>query len=357
MGSRMRALLLLIVCCWQTESKAVLEKGECYNPLLAANGGSLHFKVQGIAGEKGEPGPPGEVDIGGLKAEIEGHISTLIRTELAAQNIIKCENTDLGTLRAASSCTEIYSHDSTCRSGYYWLQGEQNGGAHLMYCKMEESLCGSTGGWTQVATLNTSKENYRCPYPLTKISDPGNYCTRSSETGCDSTTFNTHSISYSEVCGRVQGYQFGSPDAFKGWKVHSRGLDEVYLDGFSFTHGSPRQHIWSLAVAISTTRNPGHSTCPCRKASVLHQRPDYVAENYYCDSGNVQTTWQSIFYEKLLFDGTGCPSDSLCCDSPLLPWFHRELNATSDDIEFRLCMDEDPLSEDIYIETLDLYIR
>ena len=116
----------------------------------------------------------------------------LIVMELAAQNIIKCQNTDLGTLSAASSCKEIYSNDSTCRSGYYWLQGEGESRAHMMYCEMEESLCGSGGEWNQVATLNTSKGNYRCPYLLTKISNrQGNYCNRTSATGCDSTTFNT----------------------------------------------------------------------------------------------------------------------------------------------------------------------
>ena len=107
-----------------------------------------------------------------------------------------------------------------------------------------------------------------------------------------------------------------APDAFNGWKVHSRGFDETYLDGFSFTHESPRQHIWPLAVAISSTQNLGHSTCPCREESVLHQSPEYVGDNYHCDSSNLETTWDNIFYEKMLFDGTGCPSDSLCCHPP-----------------------------------------
>ena len=33
------------------------------------------------------------------------------------------------------------------------------------------------------------------------------------------------------------------------------------------------------------------------------------------------------------------------------------MNVTSDDIEFRVCMDETAESEDIYIQLLDLYIR
>ena len=165
MDSNMRValLLLLAVCCCQTQSKAVLEQGECYNSLLNANGGTLHFKVLGIAGQKGDSGGPGEVDIGELKAEIKGHISTLIGTELAEQNN-SCQDTDLGTLSAAFSCKKIYSNDSTCRSGYYWLQGEGEGGAHMMYCEKEESLCGSVGGWT-LATLNIYLKG-KLPLPL-----------------------------------------------------------------------------------------------------------------------------------------------------------------------------------------------
>ena len=203
---RVALLLLLAVCCCQTQSKAVLEQGECYNPLVTVNRGTLHFKVKGIAGQKGDSGGPGEVDIGELKAEIKGHISTLICTELAEQNN-SCQDTDFGTLSAASSCKDIYSNDSTCCSGYYWLQGDGEGSAHMMYCEMEECLCGSVGGWTKVATLNTSKENYSSPYPLTKIGDMDNFCKHSSATSCDLTTFNTYNISYCEVCGRVQGYQ------------------------------------------------------------------------------------------------------------------------------------------------------
>ena len=111
-------------------------------------------------------------------------------------------------------------------------------------------------------------------------------------------------------------YQLGASNVFKSWKVHSRGSNEAYLDNFSFMHGSPRQHIWSLAVAILSTRNPGHSTCPCREELVLHHRPDYIEDYYHCDSGNLQTTYNNIIYKKLLFEGTGCPSDSLCCDPP-----------------------------------------
>ena len=325
-------LLLLLVCFWQAQSKATLEKGECHNPLLVANGGSLRFKLKSSTEEKGDTGPPEEIDISELQTEIEYHISKLICTELAAQNTIKCNNSDLGTLRSASSCTEIYNTGNTCRSGFYWEEGDQEGGGHLMYCSMEDVLCGSVG-----------------------VSDPGNFCKHSSENGCDSITFNTYNISYSEVCGRVQAHQFSTPDAFRGWILYQRTIDELYLDGISITHGSPRQHIWSLPVEISSTHNPFHSTCSCRMESVLHQRPDYVEEYYYCDSGNLETTWSLILYDdKWLYDGTGCPLDSLCCDPPLLPWFHRELNATRDDIEFWVYLDEDLDTENIYIKTVDI---
>ena len=164
------------------------------------------------------------MDISELKTKIEGHISILIRTELAALNI-KCQNIDLGTLSAASTCREIYSNESTWCSGYYWLQGDGEGRAHMMYCEMEECLCGSVGGWTQVATLNTSKENYSSPYPLTKIGDMDNLCKHTSATGCDLTTFNTYCTTYHTVrcVGVCKATSYvGAPDAFKDTFTRTR---------------------------------------------------------------------------------------------------------------------------------------
>ena len=44
--------------------------------------------------------------------------------------------------------------------------------------------------------------------------------------GCVSVTYPSHDISYSQVCGRVIGYQQGSPDAIAS---QSNGVDGAYI--------------------------------------------------------------------------------------------------------------------------------
>ncbi|XP_065883942.1 uncharacterized protein [Dysidea avara] len=66
--------------------------------------------------------------------------------------------------------------------------------------------------------------------------------------GCYSTIFGTPlSTSYSEVCGKIIGYQKGSMDSFY---PSMEGL-VTYVDGISITLGSPRKHLWTYAVGLS----------------------------------------------------------------------------------------------------------
>ena len=48
---------------------------------------------------------------------------------------------------------------------------------------------------------------------------------------------------YTAVCGMVEGYQYGSMDAFQHL-TPSKTPDELYAEGISITHGSsPRRHL------------------------------------------------------------------------------------------------------------------
>ena len=50
--------------------------------------------------------------------------------------------------------------------------------------------------------------------------------------GCLSTYLDTLGIPYKEVCGFVAGYQYKTPDAFRG---KGATIDSTYLDGISIT--------------------------------------------------------------------------------------------------------------------------
>ena len=72
--------------------------------------------------------------------------------------------------------------------------------------------------------------------------------------------YTTYGIQYQQVCGRVRGYQYRSPDAFSVSCPHPCTIDNVYVDGISITHGSPREHIWTYAAGITETYA---GVCPC----------------------------------------------------------------------------------------------
>ena len=266
----------------------------------------------------------------------------------------------------AASCSAL---SANCPSDYYWVRSS-NGTAVQVYCDMNRVCgCSSTGGWTRVANLNMSDTSQQCPGEWilqTRSSEPRRLCGRGSGgAGCLSAVYSTYGISYNQVCGRVIGYEINSADAFGLFAGGSQTIEGPYVDGVSLTHGSPgtRQHIWSFAAGISQISLIFLSadSCPCVGGMAA---PSYVANDYFCESGNSGgLAILSTFYASdPLWDGQGCGSPP-CCEltSPpgvTAPWFCKQLpQATTNDIEARICGDEDTSNEDTPVEHIELYIR
>ena len=76
-------------------------------------------------------------------------------------------------------------------------------------------------------------------------------------TGCSSAVFKLNGIQYTNVCGKVIGYQQGAPDAF-GTYFGNRGLtiDDHYMDGVSLTHGCIIQGNTSGHLQLLFMRSP-----------------------------------------------------------------------------------------------------
>jgi len=121
-----------------------------------------------------------------------------------------------------ASCSAL---PTSCSSGYYWVRNS-NGTAVHVYCDMDRVCgCSSTGGWTRIANLNMRDPSEQCPGDWilqTYSSEPRRLCGRGSRSGagCVSAVYSTYDINYSQVCGRVIGYQYASPVAFGQIKVH-----------------------------------------------------------------------------------------------------------------------------------------
>ena len=151
---------------------------------------------------------------------------------------------------------------------------------------MTTPYCGPHKGWMKIVELDMKYPGTKCPPGL----DEGMYGSKrlcgNRASACKSTVFNTFGVPYTEVCGFVAGYQYKTPDAFRG-VIKSDSIDEAYLDGVSITHGTPRKHIWSLAAGTASGTSL-LSDCPCN-LDANGRVPAFVKNNWYCESGNPTT--------------------------------------------------------------------
>ena len=270
-----------------------------------------------------------------------------------------------------TSCQEIKDKQPNSPSGVYLLATASSNRTKYVYCNMEE-LCGSEEGWTRLAYLDMTDSTENCPSGF-KLYQSGGVkgCGRATSSGgsCTSVQFPSNDISYSQVCGRVVGYQYASPDAVDstiGSVSSHTDINSYYVDGVSITRGSPRQHVWTLMAGLSTGihswSGDARHNCPCSPDSPQNSTlQSFIGNDYYCETGNPATdgSFQVIFYPSdPLWDGKDCSREGDCCTAPGLPWFHKVLDTTTTDyLELRVCGDEGTAGEDTPLSFYELYIK
>ena len=259
------------------------------------------------------------------------------------------------------SCEEIKTQFPNSPSDYYTII-DGTGHARHVYCQMEQ-VCGSSSGWTRVAYLNMSDPTEECPSGFRLYSQNGvRACGRPVTSGgsCQSVRFPSYSISYSQVCGRVYGYQKGSTDAF--WRGGNSNINANgnYVDGISITNGSPRKHVWTYASGGQENfLSVPVVECPCSTGSG-QRPPSAVGNDYFCESGAPGSYNVNTFYSNdRLWDGKKCGTiENGCCNVPGLPWFHRTLTSpASDYIELRICCDQGTSDEDVPVGFYEIYTK
>ena len=262
----------------------------------------------------------------------------------------------------AHSCKEIYDRNTSSPSGYYWLESSSE--PVQAYCDMERTCGGVEGGWMKVTSVDMKEATNLCPSGLKTLTSPKRLCGMNiNGGGCSSAHLSVHGVEYSQVCGKIIGYQQRSPNAFRPYYSNrALTIDQAYVDGISITHGrSPRKHIWTLAAALHeiTSYSP-QSLCPCTNIhnQVTIPIPPYVGNDYFCDTAGSQDYEFRFYPEDPLWDGQGCGRLNTCCSFNNPPWFMKQLPAsTHDNIEMRLCANERRRNEDIVFETLELYVQ
>ena len=214
----------------------------------------------------------------------------------------------------------------------------------------------------RLAYLNMSDATQNYPtvfrlYQLGGVRACGRPVTNSAS--CVSVQFPSNGISYSQVCGRVVGYQYYTPDAVhNGHGSNHNNLNGYYVDGVSITRGPPRQHVWTLMAGNYDTHGTAH-TCPCNTGST-QQVQSFIGDHYFCESGAASQYLPKLYTSDPLWDGQGCGSaETACCTALGLPWFHRDYGSTTttDYLELRVCGDEDTANEDVPVGYYEIYVK
>ena len=282
----------------------------------------------------------------------------------------------------ALSCQQIFDVYPQSASGHYYVSslippapgssGSVIPRVSRVYCSMGKEVCGGKGegGWMRMAHINMTDPTHACPPGDTFIewdrdTPPKRLCIpKSNSTGCFSHKFPVLSLARntSKICGRVIAYQNATPNGFYPFHTNiNSGIDSVYIDGISLTHGlSSRTHIWTFVAALDET--PGHlSACACSNRNQLASSriPAFVGHRYFCDTGSRRDAEFRFYPDDPLWDGKGCGSFSSCCSLNNPPWFSTDLGdfAPGDSVEMRVCRDSSNTNENIPFELVELYVN
>ncbi len=216
-------------------------------------------------------------------------------------------------------------------------------------------------GWTQIASINMTNPSHSCPQGLvnhTYSNSNKRLCRRPlSQQECASAFFSTEGLEYSQVCGMIKGYQYGSPEAFQDFSFSSSSLsiNDHFVDGVVISRGmEPREHVWTFAAGLDETLD-SNQVCPC--VSNNAQVPAFIGENYFCESGVLMhSNAQTLLYENApLWDG--CKEANQCCSYNNPPYFSATLPSRScEDLEVRLCAGSSS-QEEVPVEKIELYVK
>lgn len=216
-------------------------------------------------------------------------------------------------------------------------------------------------GWTKIADINMANPSHSCPQGWVNGTFPDSsrqLCRRpSDQSECASAFFSTEGVEYSQVCGMIKAYQYGSPEAFQDFNfMTSLTLNDQYVDGVVISRGAnpEREHVWTFAAGLDETQN-SNEVCPC--ISTMAEAPPFIGSNYFCESGVLShSSARTLLYEDApLWDG--CNEANACCSRHNPPYFSATLSSRScEDLEVRLCAGA-AIQEEVPVERIELYVK
>ena len=212
---------------------------------------------------------PSDLDQDGARIQVEQDIHAILHNKIIPQLNLEGHS----ETNPAASCSELFLKG--WNSGYYWISA--NGTSPLeVYCDMNRHCCNSPGGWMRVAYLNMTDPTQQCPDGWRELTAPIRTCRRANGSYINTVRFNTHGMLYNRVCGRIIGYQYGTPEAFLFYNEIPSNftIERNYVDGVSVTYGQQghRRHIWTF-VGAKGESHQATVVCPCTNTANIRIPP------------------------------------------------------------------------------------
>ena len=218
-------------------------------------------------------------------------------------------------------------------------------------------------GWHQVIYLDMNDPNTDCPGNWIEAVFPFRRACIVQSIGAlrtESVTFQVNE-EYSQVCGRVHGYSFGSPGGFSFFYTNNINITspsdtQFFASGLTLYREMDDEHIWSfIAGSPSLNNNTSIEGCPCDTGEndffdTFGDLPSFFGTNYFCETGTSE-----IEADAPLWDGLNCVDGSECCDYGTPPYFQRVLSPSYDNIVAKLSVK--PIYFEIGIYFIEIFVR
>ena len=263
-------------------------------------------------------------------------INTINATQRSVDNLATSVVNFIQAKYEFESCININTFSLPLRTGEYLIQTSDNN-VTRMNCTLY-TCDGVSGGWKRVAYLDVNNPSASaCPIGLQRRDSPLSCRRTDTGGGCSAVTYAIND-NYKCIFGRIDAVKTGTPDGFQIFGESRPAIPTIndnYVDGVSLTHGSnPRTHIWTYTA----------TTAPCTACSTNF--PAFLdSSQYTCDTYSACMANQVC--SNLLWNGE-------CVGTTT---FYRQLpQPTSDDIEMRVCRDEDRSNEDFLLTFIEIYV-
>ena len=227
--------------------------------------------VQGVPGQTGNKGDRGDIGPTGPKGDPGSTIITEEELNRVSVNVTAKINESI----IAELLDTIQTLNQTLNDHLLRLESQ----VFVTVCNV------TSANWRRIAYFDPT-EGDSCPTGLrtvTNTTTSQTACGRTANGSCTSLQFSPDG-NYTNVCGRVRGYQDHSTD---GFDTGTDSIDSPHIDGISITHGNPRTHLWSYVAGFAEKAGIAVLRCPCARSDPTDRSdvPSFVGEDFYCESG------------------------------------------------------------------------